>query len=130
MDVFNGLGVKIQLPQDDDFLKVKETLTRMGVESKRDKTLYQSCHILHKRGEYAIMHFKELFSLDGKESTLSDEDVERRNKIASLLKEWNLIGIDTDQELTYNGVSLKIIPFADKKNWILKSKYRIGQPKR
>lgn len=130
MDVFSGLGVKIQLKQNDDFLKVKETLTRMGVESKRDNTLYQSCHILHKRGEYAIMHFKELFALDGKESTLTDEDVKRRNKIASLLSEWNLVDLDTDANLDYNGVSLKVIPFADKKEWLLKSKYRIGQPKR
>lgn len=130
MDVFNGLGVKIKLAKDDDFLKVKETLTRMGVESKRDNILYQSCHILHKRGEYAIMHFKELFALDGKESTLTDEDISRRNKIACLLDEWKLLTVDTEKELGYNGVSLKIIPFAQKKEWMLKSKYRIGQPKK
>jgi hypothetical protein len=130
MDVFNGLGVKIQLKTDDDFLKVKETLTRMGVESRRDNTLFQSCHILHKRGQYAIMHFKELFSLDGKESTLNEEDIKRRNKIACLLAEWNLVDIDTNQNLEYNGVSLKIIPFSQKKEWELKSKYRIGQPKK
>lgn len=129
MDIFNDLGVQILLKQPDDFLKIKETLTRMGVESRKDNTLYQSCHILHKRGKYAIMHFKEMFALDGKESTLTDEDVDRRNKIVSLLAEWNLLDLDVDGPLDYNGVSLKIIPFAQKRDWVLKTKYAIGQKK-
>ena len=126
MNIFNDLGVKIKLKTGDDFLKVKETLTRMGVESRKEKSLYQSCHILHKRGEYAILHFKELFSLDGKESTISDEDIDRRNKIVNLLLDWGLVVMDDDIDLDYDVVSLKIIPYADKRDWNLKSKYAIG----
>lgn len=126
MDIFNDLGIKIKLKKDDDFLKVKETLTRMGVESHNTKTLYQSCHILHKRGEYAILHFKELFSLDGKTSTLTDEDIDRRNKIVKLLSEWNLLVVDEGEDLRYDNVSLKVIPFKEKNNWTLQSKYAIG----
>ena len=96
-DIFKGIGVEISLDQEDDFLKVKETLTRMGVSSRKDKILYQSCHILHKQGRYAIVHFKELFSLDGKSSSISDNDIARRNRIAKLLEEWSLVKIlDTD----------------------------------
>lgn len=129
MNIFNDFGVKIKLSKEDDFLKVKETLTRMGVESRKEKTLFQSCHILHKRGEYAILHFKELFSLDGKESSISDEDIDRRNKIVDLLTEWNLITIDDDLDLSYNNISLKIIPFKEKNEWELKPKYKIGVKK-
>lgn len=129
MDIFNGLGIKIKLKKSDDFLKIKETLSRMGVESKRDKTLYQSCHILHKRGEYAILHFKELFTLDGRFSTITDEDIDRRNKIVKLLSEWGLLNIDDDKDISYNGVSLKVIPHAEKSQWELKSKYNIGVKK-
>jgi len=129
MNIFNDFGVKIKLKSNDDFLKIKETLTRMGVESKNNKILYQSCHILHKRGEYAILHFKELFSLDGKESTLTEEDIDRRNKIVKLLVEWNLIDVDDDKDISYNNVSLKVIPFKDKNEWSLQSKYAIGVKK-
>lgn len=126
MNIFNDYGVKIKLKVNDDFLKVKETLTRMGVESKKEQSLYQSCHILHKRGEYAILHFKELFSLDGKESTISNEDIDRRNKIVNLMLDWGLFLLDDDIDLDYDMVSLKIIPYKEKKNWNLKSKYAIG----
>ena len=90
-DIFNGLGVEVKLHSDEDFLKVKETLTRMGISSRKEKKLYQSCHILHKRGRYAIMHFKELFILDGLESNISDDDIGRRNTITNLLEEWGLL---------------------------------------
>lgn len=128
-DVFSGLGVKIKLKEDDDFLKVKETLTRIGIESKAKKTIYQSCHILHKRGEYAIMHFKELFKLDGKQSTIDDSDIERRNTISKLLSDWGLIEVvegelDDQNFLPVN--QLKILPFKEKKNWTLSSKYTVG----
>ena len=92
-DIFNGLGVEIELPMSRDFLKVRETLTRIGVASKRDNTLYQSCHILHKRGRYAVMHFKELFLLDGRKADLTEDDVGRRNTIANLLSDWGLVKI-------------------------------------
>jgi len=130
MNIFNDLGVKIKLNTDDDFLKVKETLCRMGVESKKDKSLYQSCHILHKRGEYAILHFKEMFSLDGKNSTLTDKDIDRRNKIINLLIDWKLVELDDNVDLSYNNISLKIIPYSEKGEWNLKTKYNIGVKKR
>lgn len=127
-DVFQGLGVKITLKNDDDFLKIKETLTRIGFASKKDHTLYQSCHILHKQGEYAIMHFKELFILDGKFSNIDSSDIARRNMITKLLSEWNLLDIKPNQELkefaTMN--TIKIVPFKEKLNWNLVSKYSIG----
>lgn len=128
-DVFQGLGVKITLKNDDDFLKIKETLTRIGYASKKDNTLYQSCHILHKQGEYAIMHFKELFILDGKYSNIDDEDIARRNMIAKLLSEWNLLDIKPKQMLKeYASMNtIKIVPFKEKSKWTLASKYTIGK---
>ena len=97
-DIFDGLGVEITLKSKDDFLKVRETLTRMGVSSKKEKKLFQSCHILHKRGRYAIMHFKELLDLDGLETDISDSDIGRRNLIVKLLVEWGLvIAVDPDE---------------------------------
>ena len=131
-DIFKGIGVEISLDQEDDFLKVKETLTRMGVSSRKDKILYQSCHILHKQGRYAIVHFKELFSLDGKSSSISDNDIARRNRIAKLLEEWSLVKIlDTDiGEEEYAPLhQIKIISFKEKDDWKLVSKYNIGKKK-
>jgi hypothetical protein len=131
-DIFKGIGVEISLDQEDDFLKVKETLTRMGVSSRKDKILYQSCHILHKQGRYAIVHFKELFSLDGKSSSISDNDIARRNRIAKLLEEWSLVKIlDTDiGEDEYAPLhQIKIISFKEKDDWKLVSKYNIGKKK-
>jgi hypothetical protein len=124
--------LEIHLNDPDDFLKVKETLTRIGVSSKRDEnTLFQSCHILHKQGRYFIVHFKELFLLDGKPSTLTQDDLARRNTIATLLSDWNLCSIVNRSAIT-NVASLKqikIIPHRDKANWKLESKYSIGNVK-
>jgi hypothetical protein len=126
LDVFKGYGVEITLIRDDDFLKVKETLTRIGIASK-DKTLYQSCHILHKRGRYAIMHFKELFSIDGKETQISEEDLNRRDSIVTLLKKWGLVEIVDPGFVELSMHNLKILPFGEKKNWKLESKYTVGK---
>jgi len=128
-DIFEGLGVEITLETQEDFLKVKETLTRMGVSSRKENKLYQSCHILHKRGRYAIMHFKELFELDGLESDISDNDVGRRNTIATLLEEWGLLDIINpieDDEPRANIKQIKIISYKDKDDWDLIPKYHIG----
>lgn len=130
-DIFNGKGVEIKIGEEDDFLKIKETLTRIGVASKKDKTLYQSCHILHKQGRYAIVHFKELFELDGKFSNFSEEDKERRNAIAKLLDDWGLVRI-VDQKKAQPTATLnqiKILPFKDKREWNLVAKYSIGTKK-
>jgi|ERR1700747_50921 len=133
-DIFSGLGVEVILREPDDFLKVAETLSRIGVSSKgQDKpTLYQSCHILHKRGKYAIMHFKELFALDGKPSSLSDSDIARRNTIANLLMEWGLIDL-VDSEESKEPIAplsqIKIVSFKDKNNYNLVTKYSIGKKK-
>ena len=127
-DVVDSL-VEVELEQPDDFLKVKETLTRIGVASKKDNTLYQSCHILHKKGKYYIVHFKELFSLDGKPSNFSENDEARRNAIVKLLEEWNLINIvnkDVIEQLVVPISQLKIISYKDKDNWNLVAKYNIG----
>jgi hypothetical protein len=125
-DVFNGHGVKIKLKEKDDFLKVKETLTRIGVENKRDKILYQSCNILHKRGEYAILHFKEMFEMDGRQSTIDDVDIKRRNTIVKLLSEWGLIETDTSN-LEFIGMNqVKVLPYKEKDSYQLISKYNIG----
>jgi hypothetical protein len=128
-DIFRGFGVEIKLKQPDDFLKVRETLTRIGVPSKKDKVLYQSCHILHKQGRYAILHFKELFGLDGKPNNMTEEDVSRRNTIANLLWEWDLIEL-VDPDKTKDPVSpisqIKILPFKEKDQWKLTPKYSIG----
>jgi len=131
-DIFNGKGVEIRLGEEDDFLKIKETLTRIGVASRKDKTLYQSCHILHKQGRYAILHFKELFELDGKASNFSDEDKGRRNTIAKLLEDWGLIKIVEPNQVKKPTVLLnqiKILPFKEKNDWILIAKYSIGKRK-
>ena len=128
-DIFEGLGIEITLDMRDDFLKIKETLTRIGLSSRKEKKLYQSCHILHKRGRYAIMHFKELFELDGLESDISDSDIGRRNTIATLLEEWGLLKItDTleDDDPKINVKQIKILPYKDKDDWELIPKYHIG----
>ena len=111
--------LEVTIKQPDDFLKVRETLTRIGVASRKDKTLYQSCHILHKQGKYYIVHFKELFALDGKKSTLTLNDIQRRNTIALLLQDWNLIDV-VKKEATENKAPLsqiKVLPFKEKKEW-------------
>ncbi len=121
------LEITFELP--DNFLKVKETLTRIGVASKKEKKLYQSCHILHKQGKYFIVHYKELFSLDGKYSSLSVDDIKRRNTIAKLLQEWGLLEI-LDPSKHYAQVNLsaiKIIPYKEKHEWELVEKYHIGK---
>lgn len=121
--------LEIKLKQPDDFLKVKETLTRMGVASKKGNTLWQSAHILHKRGRYYIVHFKELFLLDGRTSSLSHEDIARRNSIAFLLQEWELLTI-VNPEMYENdrtpATPVRVLSFADKQSWNLIPKYRIG----
>lgn len=129
-NIFEGLGVEINLKKEEDFLKVKETLTRVGVSSKTDKKLYQSCHILHKRGRYAIMHFKEMFVLDGLDSDMSTDDLGRRNTIVKLLVDWGLVdAVDptryADPQLSL--ARLKIIPHKSKNEWELIPKYHIGK---
>jgi len=124
--------VEIKLKQPDDFLKVKETLTRIGVASKKDKILYQSCHILHKQARYYIVHFKELFMLDGKPSNFSDNDAARRNTIVNLLAEWDLVEKVNNDKHEDNVVpinQLKIISFKKKDEWELVAKYNIGNKK-
>jgi len=131
-DIFSGHGVEIRLKTKEDFLKVKETLTRIGVSSSRDKKLYQSCHILHKQGRYSIIHFKELFSLDGKQSNFDEEDRGRRNTIAALLEEWNLIEIMDQEKIKEPRATMsriKVISHKDKSDWVLVSKYNIGRTK-
>ncbi len=122
--------VEVTLKEQDDFLKVRETLTRIGVSSRKEKMLYQSCHILHKKGQYYIVHFKELFALDGKPSNISDNDIERRNAIAKLLEEWGLVKIVNPEvmgELIAPLHQIKIISFREKDEWELVSKYKIGK---
>jgi len=122
--------VEIILTEQDDFLKVRETLTRSGVSSRKEKVLYQSCHILHKQGKYYIVHFKELFALDGKPSNISENDIQRRNAIAVLLEEWGLVKIINPNILTDNIAPLhqiKIISFKEKDEWDLIAKYNIGK---
>lgn len=124
--------LEVRIAEEEDFLKIKETLTRIGVASKKEKKLYQSCHILHKRGKYYIVHFKELFLLDGKQSDFSDEDKARRNTIANLLAEWNLIKIvdqENFQEPRAPLSHIKILPHKEKADWVLESKYSIGKRK-
>jgi len=121
--------LEVTIKQPDDFLKVRETLTRIGVASRKDKTLFQSCHILHKQGKYYITHFKELFALDGKNSTLSENDIQRRNTIALLLQDWNLIDV-VNTTLVENKAPLsqiKVLPFKEKSEWNLVAKYNIGK---
>ncbi len=124
--------IEVTLKEQDDFLKVRETLTRIGVSSRKEKVLYQSCHILHKQGQYYIVHFKELFALDGKEATIDDNDISRRNAIANLLEEWGLVKIVNRQVMTGNIAPLhqiKIISFKEKDEWQLVTKYNIGKKK-
>ena len=131
-DIFSGNGVEVTLDKKDDFLKVRETLTRIGVAAKKDNVLYQSCHILHKQGRYAIVHFKELFLLDGKPSSIIENDLARRNTIAKLLEEWGLIKIVNSEKAKEPVAPLsqiKIIAFKDKNDWQLVAKYNIGRKK-
>ena len=127
-----GNMLEISFKENDDFLKIRETLTRIGVASRKDKTLYQSCHILHKRGKYYLVHFKELFALDGKESTISENDLARRNAIARLLEEWELLSIvDSTQTSTPLAPmsQIKVLPYKEKSEWNLIPKYNIGSAK-
>lgn len=124
--------VEIVLNEQDDFLKIKETLTRIGVESKKDKILFQSCHILHKQGKYYICHFKELFRLDGRPTDITENDLARRNTIANLLAEWELLAL-VDPSKTAQPIcpisQIKILPFKHKSEWVLVAKYNIGKKK-
>ena len=122
--------LEVTLKEPDDFLKVRETLTRVGVASRKEHKLYQSCHILHKRGKYYIVHFKELFALDGKPTNITPNDVQRRNRIAKLLSDWGLVeisGEDTEDLAPLN--QIKVLSFKDKGEWTLESKYNIGKKK-
>ena len=121
--------LEVQLKEPDDFLKVRETLTRIGVASRKDKKLFQSCHILHKQGRYFIVHFKELFALDGKEANLTENDIERRNTIAQLLGDWGLIAIinTTVAEKKAPLSQIKVLAFKEKGEWDLQAKYNIGK---
>lgn len=122
--------LEVSLASEEDFLKIKETLTRIGVASRKEKKLYQSCHILHKQGRYYVVHFKELFALDGKVTDFSDEDRGRRNTIAQLLEDWNLVEIMVKDESFENKVpmsQIKIITHKEKKEWLLEAKYTIGK---
>ena len=121
--------LEVQLKEPDDFLKVRETLTRIGVASRKDKKLFQSCHILHKQGRYFIVHFKELFALDGKEANLTENDIERRNTIAQLLGDWGLIAIinNTVAEKKAPLSQIKVLSFKEKGEWDLQAKYNIGK---
>jgi hypothetical protein len=125
--------VEVVLTEQDDFLKVKETLTRIGVSSRKEKVLYQSCHILHKQGKYYIVHFKELFALDGKPSNLTENDIQRRNAIANLLEEWALVKI-VNKDIMKDNIApihqIKIISYREKDDWELIAKYNIGKKSR
>jgi hypothetical protein len=130
-DIFRGNGVEVTLSDPDAFLKIRETLTRIGIPSKKSNTLYQSCHILHKRGRYAIIHFKEMFILDGKYSSLDDDDLDRRNTICKLLADWGLLKV-LDENLIIQRApmsQIKIIPYKEKEDWELVSKYSVGTKK-
>lgn len=125
--------VEVKIAEEEDFLKIKETLTRIGIASKKDNTLFQSCHILHKQGKYYIVHFKELFWLDGKPSNFTEEDKSRRNTIISLLQEWGLVKVldfDKIKEPKALMNQIKIVNFKDKINWNLEPKYNIGRKKK
>jgi hypothetical protein len=123
--------VEVVLSEPDDFLKVRETLTRIGVASRKEKKLYQSCHILHKQGKYYIVHFKELFALDGKRANLTVNDVQRRNRIVQLLADWGLIEIVDVSKISDIAPlnQIKVLSFKDKGDWILETKYNIGRKK-
>ena len=127
-DIINNL-IEITFPEKDDFLKIRETLTRIGVASRKEKELFQSCHILHKRGKYYIVHFKELFLLDGKQSNIDDTDIARRNTIINLLQQWNLLTVVDSTKVTEPVAPLsqiKIVSFKEKQEWKLTAKYSIG----
>ena len=119
--------LEVGLKEPDDFLKVRETLSRIGVASRKERKLYQSCHILHKQGRYYIVHFKELFALDGKETNLSENDIARRNSIAKLLKDWGLVDIKGKADVVAPLSQIKIISYKEKDEWILETKYNIGK---
>ena len=121
--------LEVGLKEPDDFLKVRETLSRVGVASRKEKKLYQSCHILHKQGRYFIVHFKELFALDGKDTNLSANDISRRNTITNLLKDWGLINIISEIGEVAPLSQIKILSYAEKNDWILETKYNIGKKK-
>ena len=123
--------VEVGLKEPDDFLKVRETLTRIGVASRKEKKLYQSCHILHKQGKYYIVHFKELFALDGKKTNLSLNDVQRRNRIVQLLSDWGLISVVSAEQIADLAPlnQIKVLSFKEKNDWTLESKYNIGRKK-
>lgn len=132
VELFKGLGIPIELVDDDSFLKIKETLTRIGVASRKEKTLWQSCHILHKQGYYHILHFKELFLLDGRPSDLTENDIFRRNTIALLLDDWDLLKIknkDLYEDKTVSLNQIKIITHKEKQDWMLENKYQVGKKK-
>ena len=128
-DIFKGVGIEVSLKTGDDFLKVRETLTRIGVPSPKDKKLYQSCHILHKKGRYVILHFKELFKLEHKPCSMNETDFQRRNTIVTLLEDWGLLEIvDKDKLKEFVPFyDIKIIPFAEKNEWELITKHSIGK---
>ena len=121
--------LEIGLKEPDDFLKVRETLSRIGVASRKERKLYQSCHILHKQGRYFIVHFKELFALDGKNTNLSENDIARRNTIANLLKDWGLVDIIGDASEVAPLSQIKVLAFREKDEWTLETKYNIGKKK-
>ena len=121
--------LEISLKEPDDFLKVRETLSRIGVASRKERKLYQSCHILHKQGRYYIVHFKELFALDGKETNLSENDIARRNTIAKLLDDWGLIKVLGDAEPVAPLSQIKVLSYREKNEWTLETKYNIGKKK-
>ena len=125
--------VEVVLNEPDDFLKVRETLTRIGVASRKERKIYQSCHILHKQGRYYIVHFKELFALDGKKANISLNDIQRRNRIVQLLVDWGLVSISTDSQEKITDLAplnqIKVLSFKEKGEWTLESKYNIGRKK-
>ena len=122
-----GQMLEVNLKEPDDFLKIRETLSRIGVASRKERKLYQSCHILHKQGRYYIVHFKELFSLDGKQTNLSENDIARRNTISKLLKDWGLVELKGEIEPIAPLSQIKIISFKEKNDWTLETKYNIGK---
>ena len=121
--------LEVGLKEPDDFLKVRETLSRIGVASRKERKLYQSCHILHKQGRYYIVHFKELFALDGKKTNLSENDIARRNTIANLLRDWGLINIIDEVKEVAPLSQIKVLSFSEKNEWTLETKYNIGKKK-
>ena len=121
--------IEIFLSEPDDFLKVRETLTRIGVASRKEKKLYQSCHILHKQGRYFIVHFKELFALDGKRANLTVNDIQRRNRIVKLISDWGLVQVATEDAIVDIAPlnQIKVLAYKDKQDWVLETKYNIGK---